>query len=283
MLIHQRVIFPSMMGTLVGTSTPRQAGARRMPDPASTRNVQRSAQVTSRYQVLLNELSGVEQLVRQSVPILDKDETVDIIRPASIDTLLDRSASDPEQNLPYWAEIWPSGLGLGAEIIDSPDLVAGQPVLELGSGVGITAAIALACDAHLVATDYATEAITLTRMTCLLHTGREPETRQLNWRVSDADILQSNGSRWPVVMAADVLYEQRDIEPILDIFSRLVAPDGFIWFAEQGRRPGLQALETLADRGWRISSKTITAEWPDPKDAGVIVHVHKLRPPFVKH
>src|SRR5690606_27891621 len=115
---------------------------------------------------------------------------------------------------PYWAEIWPSGIALGAEIAAAPELVAGKPVLELGSGVGITAAIALAAGAVLTTTDYAPESLAMTRLTCRLHTGTEPDTRQVNWRAPDAHLLQDDGAPWPVILAADVLYEERDIEPV---------------------------------------------------------------------
>lgn len=228
---------------------------------------------------LLTPLAYSGQLVRQVVEIPESDQAVVVIRPADIDSLLDQSEDDPEQNLPYWAAIWPSGIALASAILAEPERIAGQPVFELGSGVGITAAIAMQAGADLTATDYAAESLALTRLTCRLHTGREPGTRQINWRASTADLLQSDGSAWPIVLAADVLYEQRDVDPVLDILDRIVAPGGLVWFAEQGRRPGRDALARLRQRGWRISSRTFNGPWPDPMDAGVIVGVHELRPP----
>jgi predicted nicotinamide N-methyase len=150
-------------------------------------------------------------------------------------------------------------------------------VLELGSGVGITAAIALESGAILTATDYAPESIILTRLTCRLLAGREPHTRQINWRAPDANLMQDDGSRWPVILAADVLYEERDIEPVLDVFQRILAPGGFIWLAEPGRRPSSLAIERAASRGWAITTTTLTADWPDPKDEGVTVRIHTIR------
>lgn len=226
---------------------------------------------------LLSRLDHTGPLALEHIEIPGTDRRVDVIRPVDIETLLDQSANDPEQNLPYWAEIWPSGIALASAILNEPDIVAGVPTLELGSGVGITAAIAMEAGADLTATDYATESVTMTRLTCRMLTAREPLTRQINWRATDADLLQPDGSRWPVILAADVLYEERDVEPVLDVFERVLAPGGLIWLAEPGRRPSRLAIERAAQRGWTISTTTCKADWPDPKDNDVVVNIHKIR------
>src|SRR5687767_2462588 len=40
-----------------------------------------------------------------------------IALPASFDPLLDAAAADPEQHLPYWATLWPSGIALADVIL----------------------------------------------------------------------------------------------------------------------------------------------------------------------
>jgi predicted nicotinamide N-methyase len=226
---------------------------------------------------LLDRLAHTGALAMDHVAIPGSDDVVRVVRPIDTEALLDQSEADPEQNLPYWAEIWPSGIALAGAIAREPGLIAQRPVLELGSGLGITAAIAMAHGAALVATDYAPESLTLTRLTCRLHTGREPAIRRVNWRATSAHMLQDDGSRWPVVLAADVLYEQRDIDPLLDLFDRIVAPNGLVWLAEPGRRPAVVALEHARARGWIHDTSTWEAAWPDPKDTGVVVRVHQLR------
>jgi predicted nicotinamide N-methyase len=227
---------------------------------------------------LLTQLAHVGKLTHEAVKIPGSHRVVEVTRPVDIETLLDQSADDPEQNLPYWAEIWPSGIALAAAVAANPERVAGLPVLELGSGVGITAAIALEAGAILTTTDYAPESNILTRLTCQRYTGRQPVTRQVNWRSPDADLLQEDGSPWPVVLAADVLYEERDIEPILDVFQRVLSPGGLLWLAEPGRRPARLAVDRARERGWSVRTATCDGDWPDPKDDGVIVNIHEIRP-----
>jgi hypothetical protein len=79
------------------------------------------------------------------------------------------------------------------------------------------------------------------------------------------------------VLAADVLYEERDIEPMLDLVDKLVAREGLLWLAEPGRRVAQLFLELAATAGWQRESETDAGPWPDPKDEDVAVGVHRLR------
>jgi hypothetical protein len=79
------------------------------------------------------------------------------------------------------------------------------------------------------------------------------------------------------VLAADVLYERRDIEPLLELFDRIVAPDGVLWLAEPGRPPASIFLESASRQGWSFSTSTWRGPWPDPNDADVVARVHQLR------
>ena len=235
------------------------------------------ASVTDRISALLESLFRSGPLRQDQVAIPGTAITLDIVRPQDIDALLDQVADDPEQNLPYWAELWPSGIALAAAIARSPDLVRGTPVLELGSGLGITAAIALDAGADLIASDYAVESLLLTRANCLRHTGREPRTLRMNWRDGEEPVLAGAPDGFPVVLAADVLYERRDIEPLLTLVDRIVAPGGMLWLAEPGRPPAATFLDEASRRGWRATTDHCDGPWPDPNDAGVVVAVHRLQ------
>ncbi len=206
-----------------------------------------------------------------------------IARPADYDRLIDDAAADPEQNLPYWAEIWPSGVALAAKIARETEALRGRRVLELGCGLGVTAIAALNAGADLLVTDYAPEALTLCELNALDRTGRIPETRRVNWRDSNTPLLTLIGEEFPVVLAADVLYEKRDVEPMLALVERVVAPGGELWLAEPGRPPAARFLEAIRDHGWTGESERSSGPWPDPEDnrKGVVVSIHRLRRPRV--
>lgn len=55
---------------------------------------------------------------------------------------------------PFWAAAWPGGQALARYVLDSPDVVAGRRVLDLGSGSGLVAVAAvLAGAASVLASD----------------------------------------------------------------------------------------------------------------------------------
>jgi predicted nicotinamide N-methyase len=234
-------------------------------------------EIATRAAALRAGLAHTGELLDSVVSIPGSSIHVAVTRPADTDRLLDQIATDPEQNLPYWAEIWPSGIALAADILAHPDRVRGMRVLELGSGVGITAAIALAAGARLTVTDYAPEALTLTRLSCLRHTGEEPaQWERINWRdPSDLRHLGRDGT-YDVVLGADLLYERRDVAPLADALDVLLAPGGAMWLAEPGRPPATAFLELLADRGWRVTTRQFRGPWPDPDDRDIEVRTHWL-------
>lgn len=200
-----------------------------------------------------------------------------VLYPASFDRLLTAAAADPEQNLPYWATLWPSGIALADVIMGRRADIAGLSTLELGSGLGVTAVAAIAGGADLLVTDYAPEALLLTRANVLRNTGVDPPAVRLNWRDPSPALLDR--SPFPLVLAADVLYERRDVEPLAALVDRLVAPGGMLWLAEPGRPPAQKFVQLAHLAGWRGETIAHPGPWPDPEDADVEVRVHLLRRP----
>ena len=227
---------------------------------------------------LLRDLAAVGPLRTDRIGLPGTTETLKIVRPADFDRLLDAAAGDPEQNLPYWAELWPSGIALAAKIVREPGLVQGKHVLEIGCGLGVTATAALRAGADLTVTDYAPEALALCALNALSGAGVEPTALRVNWRDPDAALLAGAGAGYSTVLAADVLYEDRDVEPLLAFTQRAVAPGGELWLAEPGRRPAARFLQTIVNFGWSVESEKCAGPWPDPEDnrKGVIVGIHSL-------
>ena len=203
----------------------------------------------------------------------------EIRQPPDIDPLLDLVADDPEQNLPYWAEIWPSGLALADLIEQGPQFVAGRTTLELGCGLGLTAIAALRAGARLTVTDYSQTALDLCLHNCAANAGVTPRAMVLNWRDHDAATQVAAAGRFPVVLAADVLYERRDIDPLLALIPGIVASGGVFWLAEPGRPAAAEFVLRAEGLGWQRRSVTHEGPWPDDADTGVIVGLHELRLP----
>ena len=219
----------------------------------------------------LGDLLPVREAV---VPLPRAGKVYRVLTPADTDRLLDEAEVDPEQQLPYWAEIWPSGIALADMALARADDLTGKPVLELGSGLGITAAAALEAGARLLAADYSTVSLTLCRHNALANAGREPQTLAINWREPPQDLLdRADALRgYPVILAADVLYEGRDVAPLLAITWRLLAPGGALWLAEPGRESARRFLIAADEMGWRRDSTHADGPWAENTPVRVGLH-----------
>ena len=239
----------------------------------------------SRQDELLAELAPIGPLRVDRVPLPGTDVTLRITRTADLNALLDAALDDPEQTfMPYWTDIWPSGVVLAGAIARDPGLFAGKRVLELGPGVGVTAVAAMQAGADLVVADYAPGCLSLCALNCLDQAGREPESLLVNWRKPTPELFAAAGAGFPLILAADVLYEDKDVKPLSRLLSRILAPGGEVWIAEPGRDAAGSLLETLRNRGWSGMREECANTRGDPnyhtKD---VVTVHRLRRSRVSH
>lgn len=218
-------------------------------------------------------------MVERSVHLPWSERDYAITMPAEFDSLLDQVVDDPEQNLPYWAEIWPSGLALADMIEQSPAPWRGLRVVELGCGLGLTAIAALRAGAVLSVVDYARAALDLCRRNCRANADSEPAALAMNWRNAEEVAMLVARGRYEVVLAADVLYERRDIEPLMRLLPRVLEPGGVVWLAEPGRPVAAEFLTGTELMGGQRRSLEHRGPWPDSSDDGVVVGLHELRLP----
>jgi predicted nicotinamide N-methyase len=175
-----------------------------------------------------------------------------ILRPRQADALLSEEAFEHEEFLPYWAELWPSGLAL-ARIVRRRD-VEGLRVLELGCGLGLPSIVAALGGAEVLATDWSPEALEVAAANAERN-GAEVETALVSWSGPER-LLRS--APWDLVLGADLLYERRNVEQLLLLLPRL---GGEILLAEPGRPPSTRffdeielAVTPLDDRVYRLTS-----------------------------
>jgi predicted nicotinamide N-methyase len=124
-------------------------------------------------------------------------------RPVSPEALIDEDAFAHDEFLPYWAELWPAATALANALPD----VAGLRVVELGCGLGVPSLVAAARGAEVTATDWSADAIELLRANAERN-GLQLVAEVRDWRRPWPD-------RFDLALAADVLYEQRNVAPVL--------------------------------------------------------------------
>jgi len=177
---------------------------------------------------------------------------VPFVRPADWELLCERGGDSP-----FWAIVWPGGEALARAVAAAgPARLAGRRVLELGCGLGVPSAIAARAGADVLATDAAPEAVVFARLN-LTRAGARGAAAVL-----DVGAAAPPPGRFDVVMTADLLYDARNVAPLLDVVPRVLAPDGEVWVADPGR-PALGELRREAEHRWPAGALRVIAA-PDP-------------------
>jgi predicted nicotinamide N-methyase len=173
------------------------------------------------------------------------DLRLEIAHPAEPDALIDEDAFADDEFLPYWAELWPSGLALARHVVTLP--LARVNLLELGCGLGLPSLAASLAGADVLATDWADDALELLRRNAERNSARL-EIARLDWREP------SPLGAYDLVLAADVLYEARNVEPLLDALDSTVASGGAALLADPGRRHAQAFFDAAKRAGWHVKT-----------------------------
>lgn len=138
-----------------------------------------------------------------------------LLRPRDYDAMLTEEAFEREELLPYWAQLWPSGMLL-AEVL-AARAWRGRRVLELGCGLGLASIVAARAGARVTATDWSPASVAATADNAARN-GVELETAVADWD-RPGNLLAD--APWDLVVGADILYERKKCETLLALLPRL--------------------------------------------------------------
>ncbi len=195
-----------------------------------------------------------EALVSQSIELSSGE--LRLLQPEESAALPDDGPVEWAPIAPYWEVLWRSGVALAREL-DGEDLMELR-VVELGCGLAAPSIAAARAGAAVLATDASAEALPLVERNAR-ENGVRVQTASLDW--AEPDALVRRGP-FDLVLAADVLYEQESVEPLLALLPRL-APE--VWLADPGRAPADVFLARARER-WTVETSM--------RD---VVRIHRLR------
>jgi predicted nicotinamide N-methyase len=188
--------------------------------------------------------------------------TVRILLPRDGDAILDEllAEDDPDEDrLPFWSQVWPSGVALARAVAGQP--LAGRRVADLGCGLGLAGVAAALAGASVLAVDRSPEATTF----AAANAARNGVRLQTAVCAFDRPEPLLAGAPFDLVLAADVLYEQRNVPVLLRLLPRLVGATGEVWLADPGRSMLTSFLTDAEAAGWRREQVTVD-------EAGVAIH-----------
>ena len=171
------------------------------------------------------------------------DRVLGVVRPRSSDARLGEEAYGDEVVMPYWAEMWPSGVALARALASRR--LRGLRMLELGcGGLALPSIVAGRAGARVLATDWSADAIAFAKRNAR-RSAAGMEAIVCSW--TEPAPITARGP-WQLVVAADVLYEDHHVELLADLLPRLVAGRGEAWIADPTRDPTERFLERMESR-----------------------------------
>lgn len=192
--------------------------------------------------------------------------------PRDLEALFTEEAFAHDEFVPYWAELWPSALVLA-------DLLPGElgdgrlRVLEIGAGLGVPSLCAALAGHDVTAADWAPDSVDLLRDNAVRN-GATLRAERWSWTDDPAPLAPP----FDVVLAADVLYERRNVAPLLAVLPALTAPGGRVLVADPGRLPTPEFLEGAA-RTWTVDAVPHAVPHAVAHAGPSTVSVHRLTRP----
>ncbi len=189
-------------------------------------------------------------------------------RPSDPDHILNRITDEEyerDQFLPFWAEHWPSSEVLLSYCINNlpPD---SRTICELGCGLGIISAALATTGRSILATDIAPQACVYSSANMRKYSGKG-NILCCDWR--HPPFKQT----FDCIIASDILYEQRWIEPIVLFLQNHLASAGSALIADPTRQHWVDFKSRIRSSGFVIE----TVKRKKVNDGKTLVEILKIQ------
>ena len=144
---------------------------------------------------------------------------------------------------PYWAELWPSAVGLARSLIERQDL-SGMRVLEVGCGLGLPGIAAAKAGASVLLTDANPDALAFALLNAQRNGCRNIATHRFNWRYASLD------DSFDMIIGSEVVYDIDDFEPISRLVAKNLHDSGRAVFAEPQRDIARDFFDAMTAKGF---------------------------------
>ncbi|MDZ7632437.1 MAG: methyltransferase domain-containing protein [Gemmatimonadaceae bacterium] len=165
---------------------------------------------------------------RESPVTIAPGEVIQILHPENADDLISEQDFAIDDRLPYWADLWPASVVLSRFLRGLRG--TGRTLLELGCGSGAVASAAAIAGFEVTATDYYADSPQFARVNAWRNAQVDITARCADWNTWPSDLRG-----FDLIVASDVLYEQRNAPLIARVMAQSLGPHGEGWIADPGR------------------------------------------------
>jgi 2-polyprenyl-3-methyl-5-hydroxy-6-metoxy-1,4-benzoquinol methylase len=173
----------------------------------------------------------------------DQDRRFQFFIPKTIDRFL--KPDDPLKQFPLWAKLWDASLILADELA-SLSVRPGRAFVEIGCGLGLVGVVAASFGHDVTMTEYDPHALAFARANALLNGLAELRVMPLDWNYPAPD------ENYDFIIGSEIIYHERDFDPIRGVFERLLKPGGEIILCAEMRKTNMAfpaCSKTFHDKG----------------------------------
>jgi predicted nicotinamide N-methyase len=169
-----------------------------------------------------------------------RDRHFSFFAPKSLDKFID--PGDIFHDFPLWSKIWEASIILS-------DYLAGMPVdsekrfLEIGGGMGVVGVVASAFGHRVTMTEYNPDALNFARANARANLSADDtglEITELDWGKPRLEGL------FDYIIGSEVIYKEKDYQPILKLFKTFLKPSGEIILAEGVRKTSMEFFRQMS-------------------------------------
>jgi predicted nicotinamide N-methyase len=197
------------------------------------------------------------QIVRERIVV--DGRTFWITRPDASNQLMEHPVIKANyavnEYLPFWTELWPAARML-AKVVLRESWLPGTRALEIGCGLGLPGIAALACGLEMTFSDLDATALRFAGDNARLNGFKKFQLLPLDWH------RPPQGLQVPVILASDLIYELRAINPLVALIQQVLAPGGICFLVDQNRLPSYNLTDALIGEGLPFTTQVVRAGEP---------------------
>ena len=186
-----------------------------------------------------------------------RDAQLRILRVTDLEALL--KGKDPFKNVsefPFWVKLWEASMLL-ADLLASMKPKPGQTLLELGAGMAAPGLAAAANGYKVTLSDYEPHILDFQKVSAAASGLTDVDFKIIDWLKPPA--MQP----FDTIVGAEILFREDFFEPLLQIFNKLLAPEGTIYLAHDVRRKSMPQFLIKAEKAYEIAVSERKIKKPD--------------------
>ncbi len=155
-----------------------------------------------------------------------------------------------DEYMPYWANLWPAAVLLAREVAKWEPTGVGdeaEHVLELGAGVGLVGLVLAGRGFRVTISDYDADALAFAYQNARENRVGDVAVRRIDWRERYADLKVER------IVAADVLYESRNLPPVADFIAHHLVAGGKALLSDPGRSTADEFAQVARAQGLGVT------------------------------